>query len=227
MNHKHTPYKIAAISILTLIFFAQSHEAHARFLISTWNFHHNDYDHHAPRKYRHHSRKSHHAHYRYRNNRHQGHQHGVIVDLPFGARIVFTSGTTYRTHKGKYYRRCQFDYYETAAPYGAIVYHLPKAHKKFKIKGHTYYHHNDVYYQKRHHGYEIIKAPKGRRTHGHAHHEASEQKSEITFTINIPNAHGEYTSVTIREANGGYYGPQGEYYEDFPRVAQLKTMYAH
>jgi hypothetical protein len=45
------------------------------------------------------------------------------------------------------------------------------------------------------------------------------------FTVNIPNDHGSYTAVIIKRSGNGYVGPQGEYYPDFPTVAQLKVMY--
>ena len=46
-----------------------------------------------------------------------------------------------------------------------------------------------------------------------------------TFTVNIPNAKGTYTPVTLKRSGNGFIGPQGEFYTDFPRVEQLKAMY--
>lgn len=46
------------------------------------------------------------------------------------------------------------------------------------------------------------------------------------FCLNIPNSDGAtYTQVVIREQPNGYVGPQGEFYPEFPKVAQLKAMY--
>jgi len=45
------------------------------------------------------------------------------------------------------------------------------------------------------------------------------------FTINIPNAKGTYSPVTLRRSGTGFIGPQGEFYTEFPRVEQLKLMY--
>ena len=45
------------------------------------------------------------------------------------------------------------------------------------------------------------------------------------FMINIPNAKGTYTPVTLRRSGTGFIGPQGEFYPEFPRVEQLKLMY--
>jgi hypothetical protein len=46
-----------------------------------------------------------------------------------------------------------------------------------------------------------------------------------SFTINIPNDKGGYTAVTLKKSGNGYIGPQGEFYTQFPSVAQLKVMY--
>ena len=46
-----------------------------------------------------------------------------------------------------------------------------------------------------------------------------------TYVINIPNAKGSYTPVSIRRSGNGFVGPQGEFYTEFPRVEQLKLMY--
>ncbi|MDE2026993.1 MAG: hypothetical protein KGJ11_00450 [Candidatus Omnitrophica bacterium] len=49
--------------------------------------------------------------------------------------------------------------------------------------------------------------------------------AQDTFTINVPNDKGGYTSVVIRRSGNGYVGPQGEFYSDFPKVSQLRMMY--
>lgn len=46
-----------------------------------------------------------------------------------------------------------------------------------------------------------------------------------TFTVNVPNSKGGYTAVVIKKSGKGFTGPQGEFYEEFPKVAQLQTMY--
>ena len=48
---------------------------------------------------------------------------------------------------------------------------------------------------------------------------------ENEFIVNIPNDSGGYTAVIIRRSGSGFIGPQGEYYPQFPSVAQLKLMY--
>ena len=45
--------------------------------------------------------------------------------------------------------------------------------------------------------------------------------------INVPNARGGYTAITLVRRNNGYVGPQGEYYEWCPSVAQLQVLYGN
>jgi hypothetical protein len=49
--------------------------------------------------------------------------------------------------------------------------------------------------------------------------------AQDTFPVNIPNNSGGYTSIVIKRSSNGYVGPQGEFYAQFPSVAQLKAMY--
>ncbi len=48
-----------------------------------------------------------------------------------------------------------------------------------------------------------------------------------SFTVNVPNGQGGYVAVVIQQSGGGYAGPQGEYYPQFPSVAQLQAMYGN
>ena len=55
---------------------------------------------------------------------------------------------------------------------------------------------------------------------------ASATPATDTYTVNIPNSDGTtYTAVVLHNKGNGYVGPQGEFYPEFPRVAQLKAMY--
>jgi hypothetical protein len=47
------------------------------------------------------------------------------------------------------------------------------------------------------------------------------------FVVNIPKGNGEYTTVRLKKTKDGYIGPQGELYSEFPKVEQLKAMYAN
>lgn len=48
---------------------------------------------------------------------------------------------------------------------------------------------------------------------------------EDEFTVNVPNDKSGYTPVVIKRTKSGFVGPQGEFYPEFPKVAQLKVMY--
>jgi hypothetical protein len=43
--------------------------------------------------------------------------------------------------------------------------------------------------------------------------------------VNIPDGRGGYVSVNLRRYGTGYLGPEGDYYEEFPTVAQLQIAY--
>jgi hypothetical protein len=45
------------------------------------------------------------------------------------------------------------------------------------------------------------------------------------FEINIPNKSGGYTTVILKRSGDGFTGPQGEYYDEFPRVDKLQVIY--
>ena len=46
-----------------------------------------------------------------------------------------------------------------------------------------------------------------------------------TVTVNVPNTNGGYTAVVLKRSGNGYVGPQGEYYDQIPTMAQLQAMY--
>ena len=45
------------------------------------------------------------------------------------------------------------------------------------------------------------------------------------FTVNVPNSKGGYTAVNIKRSGNGFTGPQGEFYNEFPKIQQLRAMY--
>jgi len=46
-----------------------------------------------------------------------------------------------------------------------------------------------------------------------------------SFTVNLPDSHGQFTMVGITKSGNGYTGPRGEYYSTFPTMAQLQAAY--
>lgn len=45
------------------------------------------------------------------------------------------------------------------------------------------------------------------------------------FVIKIRNSTGGFTDILIKRSESGFLGPQGEYYDEFPKVSQLRAMY--
>ena len=45
------------------------------------------------------------------------------------------------------------------------------------------------------------------------------------LNVEIPNSDGTYTEVKLTKTEGGYNGPQGEFYKGNPTVKQLKILY--
>jgi hypothetical protein len=54
---------------------------------------------------------------------------------------------------------------------------------------------------------------------------AQSGSSSEVITVNIPDGRGGYASVTLRRYGTGFLGPEGDYYEEFPTVAQLQVAY--
>jgi hypothetical protein len=49
--------------------------------------------------------------------------------------------------------------------------------------------------------------------------------NDSEFDVHIRNSKGEMVTVKIKKSDNGYLGPQGEFYPEFPKIAQLKEMY--
>lgn len=108
------------------------------------------------------------------------------------------------------------------------------------IDGVLYYSVNGVTYIPLANGYQVVPAPTVLVTTNSAimapatvavpatvvsHVPTAVTADKEMFTVNIPNSQGTYTAVSLRRSGGGFVGPQGEFYTEFPRVEQLKIMY--
>jgi len=98
------------------------------------------------------------------------------------------------------------------------------------INGTTYYVNNGVYYIYTGYGYQVVQPPTVTTIQTPPVEVAQTPTppggvEDDSFTVNIPNAKGAYTAVTLKKSGTGYIGPQGEYYPDFPKVSQLEAMY--
>ncbi len=178
-------------------------------------------------------------HYSYRNHPSYGFRFSFIPNGCFSIRL---GRERFYYNDGVYFRYYNGDYVLVQPPVGAIVRRIPVDYRSVIINGVTYYTDNGVYYVYTPGGYQVVPAPV---TYVQAPAPVYQTapvtvvqpatapaanvtlNNDETYTINIPNEKsGGYTEVTIKRAEKGFVGPQGEFYADFPRVFQLKAMYA-
>ncbi len=109
-------------------------------------------------------------------------------------------------------------------PIGTVVRVRPPDCRTVIIRGATYYVSNDVYYLPSRQGYEVVVPPNTSVIEAAQPEVAS--ATDESVTVNIPNAQGGFTAVVLKKSGSGFLGPQGEFYPEFPKVEQLKLMYA-
>jgi hypothetical protein len=138
-------------------------------------------------------------------------------------------------------------YVVVPAPVGAVVTTIPSGYQPVIIDGVPYYTINGVTYMFTSYGYQVVPPPKPlviqTTTAGQGAPPvpvsvqpspaiqavgvpAASASADESFTVNIPNSKGGHTPVTLKRSGNGFIGPQGEYYPEFPRIDQLKVMYA-
>ncbi|OGX35453.1 MAG: hypothetical protein A3C36_01700 [Omnitrophica WOR_2 bacterium RIFCSPHIGHO2_02_FULL_52_10] len=71
----------------------------------------------------------------------------------------------------------------------------------------------------------MVERPEPKRAQYGREVKRDEGDYDASFEINIPNKRGGYTTVILKRSGNGYTGPQGEYYDAFPRVDELKVIY--
>ena len=167
--------------------------------------------------------------------------HGMYIDaLPFAAATLFIAGMEYHYWEGEYYRREHDRYIVVSAPVGAVVTTIPQGYQPVIIDGVTYYVVNGITYMYTPSGYQVVPQPRtivvqndtvtsvqpAVQTAAGAQSTAADSNSANAFTVNVPNSKSGYTAVVLKRSGTGFVGPQGEYYTEFPRLEQLKVMYA-
>jgi len=123
---------------------------------------------------------------------------------------------------------------------GAIVASLPPRHETVYVSGAPYYYYDGIYYKPCSSGYVVVPAPTTYAVPAPVTYVVTAPETTVvtapavtqpktasggTIVINIPNASGGYTPVTLTKHKTGYIGPQGEYYEGHPTVEQLRLLY--
>ncbi len=147
----------------------------------------------------------------------------------------------YHYRDGRWYRDglFWFDAGLATLTIGAIAASLPPRYTTVYAGNAPYYYDSRVYYRPCPEGYIVVPAPTAVQpvivtqvenlsvqpavTVAAANQSAVSQQE--SFTVNVPNFKGGYTSVALTKHGAGFVGPQGEYYPEFPKVGQLKEMY--
>ena len=130
-----------------------------------------------------------------------------------------------------YYPVTTYSYVLESIPIGAVVYAVPAGCRQVVISGITYYEYNGNYYMPVAGGYQVVAPPVLVQPAATVAAPAvinqgtASANIEEEFSVNIPNSQGGYTAVNIKRVSGGFVGPQGEFYPEFPKVSQLKAMY--
>jgi hypothetical protein len=158
---------------------------------------------------------------------------------------LVAGGVEFFFWEGMFFRPVSGQYVAVAAPVGAVVPVVPQGCAPLIVDGVTYYTINGITYMYTSTGYQVVPPPRvvvvnpapvvvvqpapipppPQRIESVASQTAPVAADDM-FTVNLPNSKGGYTAVALKRSGYGYIGPQGEYYPEFPRVEQLKAMYA-
>jgi hypothetical protein len=138
---------------------------------------------------------------------------------PDGARHIVIGGRPYWMHGGVYYVASDDGYVVVSAP---VVRVLPRYNRVVVIHGVAYYEVDDVYYRSTPEGYIVVERPP---EPGKVVASVPEPQG-TTVTVYAPKKDNDgFTPVTLKKIDGGYLGPQGEFYPTMPRVSLLTEMY--
>ena len=178
------------------------------------------------------------GHHGYRHHYDHDYPYGrAVVVLPHGFLTVVIGGGRYYYCDGIFYRQSEREYIIVPTPVGAVISVLPRGYHKIIIDGTVYYSYNGVYYRRISDGYLVVETPAPVIVDTASNPpapaaaptdvvSAAQTNTQDSFIVNIPNSKGGYTPVTLKRSGYGFRGPQGEFYPEFPKVEQLKVMYA-
>ncbi len=146
----------------------------------------------------------------------------VITRPPSGARHIIVSGNPYWVYGGVYYRMSGGEYIIVSAP---IVNRLPRHHRVVVIGGVVYYEADDLYYRTAPGGYIIVEKPiETVKIVSPKPMIPQNKPDEVTLYVPRRSAEG-FVAVTLRKIEGGFLGPQGEFFPVMPPVTLLTEMY--
>ncbi len=219
LDKKKIEKAFTVVSILTVLLALTAQQS----AWADWGHRDHDWDDHSWG----HSRSDHHHYY---------YHHEHYEPFPFFGRAIFTlpggyvslifGGSRYYYYDGIFYRK-HLDGFEVVTPPVGVILRLPPPEcSPVIIDGTTYYVGNGIYYLNTPQGYEVVTPPAATviKTAQSLPTQSIPATNEA-FTLNIPNNRGGYTAVILQRSGTGFVGPQGEFYQDFPSVEQLKVMY--
>jgi hypothetical protein len=185
------------------------------------------------RHHRHHHNYHHGWHHSYHRYYHRPHFGFHVSNIPYGSfSVSLGGGRRYHYYDGVYYSRRGPTYVVVPPPSGAVVNVIPSDYQPVVVNGVTYYTNNGVYYQYTRNGYQVVPQPVQVIESPAVVSAAAPQvvsaaggDAPDSFTVNVPDDKGGYISIVVKRSGSGFTGPQGEYYSEFPKVAQLKAMY--
>jgi hypothetical protein len=153
------------------------------------------------------------------------------LSLPHASLSIGYGGHKYLYSRGIFYAPGVREYVVVPPPAGVLVSSIPDGHDQVIVDGVSYYVYNGVYYSRVTQGYRVTAPPPAvivdtATVAASAPVAVSPAaKAPQAFTVNIPGPGAGYTTVIVKRSGQGFTGPQGEYYPEFPAVAQLQAMY--
>ncbi|MCF7955140.1 MAG: hypothetical protein K9M75_05005 [Phycisphaerae bacterium] len=158
----------------------------------------------------------------------KGHVVKRVGHLPVGSRRITVGGVSYWIHAGVYYRHDLNDYYTVTAP---VIKILPKHHRVIVLNGRVYYVADDVYYKAGSGGYIVVERPVeviAAKTTPASNTSIVNKIDSTTLTLYVPKQNGSgFKPVVLKRLEGGYLGPQGEFYPAMPTIDLLSRMYGN
>ena len=148
----------------------------------------------------------------------------VVGLLALGLLAQPVQADQWRRGKGRHHRPYYVKNHYPVS--GQIAVRLPGSFISVVIGGNRYYHCDGVFYRKHGVHYVVVAPPREVIVVNANDYGNNADIVENIFTVHIPNTNGGYTPVVLKRSGDGFVGPQGEFYPEFPKVAQLKVMYA-
>jgi hypothetical protein len=133
-------------------------------------------------------------------------------------------GSPFWFYGGVYYCFGDDGYIAVSAP---LIRVLPDHYRVVVIHGVVYYVADDVYYRPGPDGYIVVERPAEPATPATPATPAAVPVPDSgKTTLYVPKKGSEgFVPVTLKKIDGGYLGPQGEFYPTIPPIAQLSEMY--